>query len=562
MKRLISSIFQFFILSFSFAFAEHVDPLLDGWVRQQDNPFNRYCPTYIDDNGRDTKQRCQVGCVATALETIISYHRREIVTLDVLPEWTTKNFTTTDVPAGTRIDTRLILADYGDGTAASVGMSEEDYEASVEQVARLSLMCGMMAQMNWGTASSGADAGNLVEPMQKIFGWKTAEYIDSYKYTPAHWREILKNELRNGRPILYTGYTVNIGGHAFVIDGFDENDRFHVNWGYGGSYDGHYYDITELCPFANPDDTQASDVIQGFFCNQQALLLSPDEVDLSLAADSLKRTGKEIEVESMRVEGGTLTGKYTPITFTLRNTSELPLTTPFEIFTNTAYDKDLFRDGDYGALFGVTLEPGERRTMTIPCLFSKKGSRILHVSPDDVTVLGNRTVSITTGSSDALSFAPVEVEFSRDSEEADALINATFRVPITNESIIERSGSMITYGLMPSTEVVDGDWRHYEYVYLPAGQQATSNVTFRGLTPGEEHLFVVRWPWKIQQTCTFVVPSNLVVGLPETLTLHPSTSDDVFYDLNGRACPGYLPNDRTLQPQQGILIHNGKKILR
>lgn len=551
MKRLITS----FLLAFfglSYAFAEHVEPLLNGWVRQQLAPFNRYCPFYVDDNGKTSSQRCMVGCVATALESIISYHRREIVTLDVLPEWSSKNFATSDIPAGTRIDTRLILEDYGDGTAASVGMSEEDYEASVEQVARLSLMCGMMAQMNWGLSASGADAGNLVEPMQKVFGWKTAEYIDSYKYTPAQWREILKNELRNGRPILYTGYTVNIGGHAFVIDGFDENDRFHVNWGYGGAYDGHYYDITELCPFANPDDTQLADVLQGFFCNQQALLLAPDEVDLSLAADSLKRDGSEVSIESIQVEGTALTGKYTPVTFTLRNTTDLPLTTPFEVFTNTAYDEDIFREGDYGALFGVTLEAGEQRTMTIPCLFSKKGARVLRVSPDDVTVLCNRTVNIASGGSDDLAFEPVEVTFSLEGEGTDASVCATFQVPVTNQGY-DRSGSLITYGLMPSTEIVDGDWRHYEYCYIPVGEKQTSSVTFKGLTPGEEHLFVVRWPWKVQQTYAFCVPSSLVVGLPATLTLQPTTPDDALYDLSGR---------RTTQPQHGLLIHNGKKILR
>lgn len=554
MKRLISSFFYFFILSFSAVFADSVAPLLDGWVRHQKDPFNRQCPTYID-GGKDTGLRCQVGCVATALESIVSFHGREVVLQDVLPAWSSQNFVTTDIPAGTKIDTHLILKDYGDGTAASVGMSEEEYAASVDEVARLSLMCGMMAQMNWGVGSSGADAGNLVEPLKDIFGWKTAEYIDSYKYTPAQWREILKNELRNGRPVLYTGYTVNIGGHAFVIDGFDEDDRFHINWGYGGAYDGNYYDLTELATFANPDDRHREyDAMQGFFCNQQALLLSPDEVDLSLAADSLKRTGKEIAIDNIRVETGILTGKYTPVTFTLRNTSDLPLTTPFEVFTNTAYDEDIFRDGDYGALFGVTLEPGERRTMTVPCQFSKKGSRILRVSPDDVTVLGNRTINITTGSNDVLAFDPVEVTYTRESEDVNSTISATFKVTVKNESVIERSGSRVTYGMMPATEIIpDGDFRHFDYFYIPAGEQQTSSVTFKGLTPGDEHLFVVRWPWIVRQSCTFTVPSSIVVGMPETLVLRPTTADDTIYDLSGR---------RIVKPQHGILIHNGKKTLR
>lgn len=551
MKRIIFSFLHFFILSFCAAFADSVAPLLDGWVRQQKDPFNRECPIYIDDNGKNTGQRCQVGCVATALESIISYHRRFIELQDVLPAWSTNNFTTTDIPAGTTVDTRLILEDYGDGTAASVGMSEEDYATAVDAVARLSLMCGMMAQMNWGLGSSGADAGNLVDPLKTVFGWKTVEYIDSYKYTPEQWRELLKNELRNGRPVLYTGYTQNIDGHAFVIDGFDENDRFHVNWGYGGAYDGNYYDITQLAAFTPQNDVQPDDVPQGFFCNQQALILSPDEVDTTLLADSLKRTGKEIVVESMTVEGGALTNKATPVTITLRNTANIPLCSPFEIFTNAATDKDLFRDGDYGALFGVNMEPGERRTVTVACRFSKKGSRTMRISPDDVTILSTKTLYLTNGSADNLQFDPVTVEFSRDPLHPEAGVNATFSVPVTNLAT-ERAGSLITFCMMEGSEVKDGDARHFSYCYLPAGASETKTVTFRGLTPGEEHLFAVRWPWTIRQSYLFTIP-DVIVGEKDILTLDAAPTDDSWYDLSGR---------RAVQSQQGILLHNGKKILR
>lgn len=552
MKRLISSLLYFFILSSSFAFADHVDPLLDGWVRQQKDPFNRCCPFYIE-NGKDTGQRCQVGCVATALESIISYHRREIVLQKTLPAWSSDNFKTVDLPAGTTVDTRLILLDYGNGTAASVGMSEEDYAASVDAVSRLCLMCGMMAQMNWGLGASGADAGNLVEPMKDIVGWKTAEYIDSYKYTPEKWREILKNELRNGRPILYTGYTMNIDGHAFVVDGFDEQDRFHVNWGYGGSYDGNYYDITQLCAFANPADTNPIDIQQGFFCNQQALLLSPDEVDLTLVADSVKRTGYEIEVEKVTIDETALTGKYTPVTFTLHNVSDQSICSPFEIFTNATSDADLFREGDYGALFGVNMEPDERLEVTVQCLFSKKGYRNMHISPDDVTVLADTRINIVAGKKDELEFSPVSVEFRSEpaDDEADATVSATFSVPVRNVGV-DRSGAFVTYGLMQGTEVKDGDWRHYDYYHLPLHGEATKTVTFKGLKPGEEHLFVVRQPWTIRQSYKFTVPTG-IVGV-EQMEIAPNLSEpDAIYDLAGR---------RVTQPTHGLLIHNGKKTIR
>lgn len=551
MKRLLSCLLLL-AAYLPVALADHVEPLLGDWVRHQKAPFNRYCPYAINDKGQQTPYQCVVGCVATALESILSYHRQVITLHETLPAWSSKTFATEDIPAGTTVDTRLILADYGDGTAESVGMSEEDYEASVDAVARLSLMCGMAAQMNWGIEASGADADNLVEPLKTIFGWKTAEYIDSYKYTPRQWRELLKNELRNGRPVLYTGYTMNIDGHAFVIDGFDEQDRFHVNWGYGGYYDENYYDITQLCPFAHTTDTEPLDVQQGFFCNQQALIISPDEIDTSLIADSLHRTGQEIVIERVSIDEAPLTKKFTPVTLTLHNTAEIPLCSPFEIFTNGIGDKDLFKEGDYGALFGVNLEPDERVTLTVHCRFDQKGVRTLHVSPDDVTVMLDKQLNLTPGKAlSDLVFDAVAVDFTPDTEGDPGMVNATFSVPVHNTEL-ERSGDKVTYCLMGNCVVTDGDWRHFDYLYLPASSSATKQVTFKHLKPGDEHLFLIRHEWDIRQSYSFVVPEDTPVGLPSTLVLTPDSETNTYYDFTGR---------RAAQASSGILIHNGRKIL-
>ena len=41
-----------------------------------------------------------------------------------------------------------------------------------------------------------------------------------------------------GRPLFYSGSdTYGAGGHAFVCDGYDNNDFFHFNWGWGGRDD-------------------------------------------------------------------------------------------------------------------------------------------------------------------------------------------------------------------------------------------------------------------------------------------------------------------------------------
>jgi hypothetical protein len=59
---------------------------------------------------------------------------------------------------------------------------------------------------------------------------------------------LLKTELDAGQPMYYEG-TGNGSGHAFVCDGYDNNNFFHFNWGWDGLADG-YYNINALNPTA------------------------------------------------------------------------------------------------------------------------------------------------------------------------------------------------------------------------------------------------------------------------------------------------------------------------
>lgn len=519
--------------------ADSVAPLLDGWVRHQNAPFNNRCPQWTD-KGTATGRRCKVGCVATALETIVSYYGREVTLQGALEGWSTANYAVETLPAGTTIDAGAILPDYGDGTAQSVGCGEAEYQKAVDEVSTLSLACGLMAKMNYGLDESGADAQNLLEPLKNILGWKTAIAADSYNYAPEQWVELLKNELRAGRPILYTGYTMNIGGHAFVIDGYNEDGKFHVNWGYGGYYDKNYYDILSLCAFENPLDPTPLGVMQGFFCNQQAIILCPDAVDTSLAEDVQPRTGYEIAVDGIDMPSNVGVGKYVPVKITLRNTSEQRITSPFEIFSNASSDTDPFKQGDYGALFGVTMEPGEVRTLTVHCKFATTGTRTVHLSPDDVHIFGNKRVVFKKSPQDKLTFGDVECIGGESS--------ATFRIPVKNEGS-EVSGSLITYSLFDNPEkILDSDWRHYDYVYVSPGETEWLDVTFNVLERHKDYIFALRWPWIIR--CEYPFALGPVTGVAPLLPL--SSADDTYYDLLGRGVH---------REKGGLLIHYGKKML-
>ncbi len=57
---------------------------------------------------------------------------------------------------------------------------------------------------------------------------------------------MMKSDLDAGRPIQYAGFGAG-GGHTWVCDGYDNSNFFHMNWGWGGVYDG-YYSLDNLAP--------------------------------------------------------------------------------------------------------------------------------------------------------------------------------------------------------------------------------------------------------------------------------------------------------------------------
>ena len=69
------------------------------------------------------------------------------------------------------------------------------------------------------------------------FGFsKGTRLVSRSSYTEQQWAELMYNELKNGRPIIYGGAGTE-GGHQFVIDGYNGNELFHINWGWDGRYD-------------------------------------------------------------------------------------------------------------------------------------------------------------------------------------------------------------------------------------------------------------------------------------------------------------------------------------
>ena len=72
------------------------------------------------------------------------------------------------------------------------------------------------------------------------FGYdRSFQQINRRFYTDAEWGALIRQQLDAGIPLWYYGNSP-AGDHASVIDGYDNNGRFHINWGWNGSRDGFY----------------------------------------------------------------------------------------------------------------------------------------------------------------------------------------------------------------------------------------------------------------------------------------------------------------------------------
>lgn len=214
-------------------FDTSLDPLIKThW--NQDYPYNNLCPWLSED------MQGYTGCVATAMAQVMKYHE--------WPEQGTGSHTYTDPYCG-----QTLSANFGK-TTYRWDLMPNDYDGSwtdeqIEAVATLMAHCGVAVDMQYMPDGSGAYSGDVPAALVNYFGYaKDIIRRDRDYYTQSEWVEMMKAELDAGRPVYYHGQSTG-GGHAFVIDGYNTDGYFHVNWGWGGQSD-EYYQLATLDPYS------------------------------------------------------------------------------------------------------------------------------------------------------------------------------------------------------------------------------------------------------------------------------------------------------------------------
>lgn len=211
--------------------AKAVAPLLtDKW--NQGCRYNSLCPTM-----QGPCDHAEVGCVAVAMGQIMHYWGYPAT------GWGSHSYTN----AGTTLS-----ADFGnttyDWSHMPDSLTESSTEAEIEAVATLLYHCGVSVDMRYTNNGSNANSTIIPDAMMRYFDYSRHMHREKKTdYSDEEWIPMLKNCLDLQRPVLYSGFgsTGNIG-HAFVCDGYDNNDLLHFNWGWGTA-DG-YFALGNLNP--------------------------------------------------------------------------------------------------------------------------------------------------------------------------------------------------------------------------------------------------------------------------------------------------------------------------
>lgn len=208
-----------------------VGPLLTT-LWDQGYPYFLDCPKWQLIN-------CVTGCVATAAAMILNYHQ--------LPKTMhgRKIYTYTNQGKGR---TRIVY-NYSEhefdwdnmrDTYTGNGITREERLA----VAALMYACGVNASMNYTTTESGAFPYTEADGINWFMDGVRADY-----YALSGKEQLVYDELDASRPLLYGGNKEG-AGHAFVIDGYDENGLLHCNLGWSGSGN-NYFLMTDMAGYSS-----------------------------------------------------------------------------------------------------------------------------------------------------------------------------------------------------------------------------------------------------------------------------------------------------------------------
>jgi hypothetical protein len=216
--------------------------LLTNW--HQNAPYNNFCPLDIA-NG---DERSVAGCPAVAMAQILNYHNTTMnITFDDGDDyyhsylgnnyWIDNSYVQYDFPSFPQLNSNLTTL-------------QSHYESQIPPTnndkAAITFACGVAATQVYAASGSGTFGVDQAYEAYQRFNCTTISLLDEndpdlYERLSGNMKDALPAHLA----VVNDEWTV---GHNLVVDGYNTDNYFHVNFGWGGSNNG-WYLIPEELPY-------------------------------------------------------------------------------------------------------------------------------------------------------------------------------------------------------------------------------------------------------------------------------------------------------------------------
>ena len=234
------------------AIRKAIAPLIQT-LWDQGAPYKNNCPVI-------NEKKAPTGCVATTMAQIMYYYKYPTDPCAAIPSYTTRT---------NKINMPELAATTFSWNDMTMTYSDASNAIAKDAVAKLMQYCGSAMEMDYKESSSSAYSSSIAYALTTYFGYDTgAQYTYRRHYSYAGWLALIYNELAAHRPVALGGTSVG-GGHSFICDGYDTDDYFHINWGWGGSSNG-YFRLSLLSPYEQ--GVGGSSTLDGFNYSVDAVI--------------------------------------------------------------------------------------------------------------------------------------------------------------------------------------------------------------------------------------------------------------------------------------------------
>ena len=213
----------------------------DGWVEtrwHQSGIYDNFCPLDNSD------ERSKVGCVATAMAQIVNFH--EFIGN---PPVTFSNSDDYYAGGGIDIDDDHNSRDFPSFPELNNYLLdlwnhyEHDYELTDNDKAALSFACGVSVEMQYSSNGSSASTSAVGYNLRNKFDFVSGFYYSMY----TNFYTDLQQDMKQMQPAQLSVYNPEEQlGHSIICDGYNTDNYFHLNMGWGIS--------NETCWYLLPSD--------------------------------------------------------------------------------------------------------------------------------------------------------------------------------------------------------------------------------------------------------------------------------------------------------------------